>query len=88
MNLILSPSFTCPSTTLKKHKVPRYWSYALSKTSALKGLSDVSSGGGTYSTTAPVLTFEGSMDGVSWFNIANNNTTYTPTASTVNSYAI
>lgn len=39
-------------------------------------------------TTAPVLTFEGSMDGVSWFNIANNNATYTPTASTVNSYAI
>lgn len=39
-------------------------------------------------TTAPVLTFEGSMDGVNWFNIATNNTTYTPTASSVNSYTI
>lgn len=39
-------------------------------------------------TIAPVLTFEGSMDGVSWFNIANNNATYTPTASTVNAYSI
>lgn len=39
-------------------------------------------------TTAPVLTFEGSMDGVSWFNIANNNATYTPTASIINPYNI
>lgn len=39
-------------------------------------------------TTAPILTFEGSMDDVNWFNIATNNTTYTPTASSVNSYTI
>jgi len=39
-------------------------------------------------TTAPVLTFEGSMDGINWFNIANNNATYTPTASIVNAYSI
>ena len=52
MNLIESPTLMLPSTTLKKQSVPRYGSYALSKTSALKGSFEVSFGGGTNFTIA------------------------------------
>ena len=39
-------------------------------------------------TTAPVLVFEGSPDGVIWGNIALNDATYTPTANILNKYSV
>lgn len=39
-------------------------------------------------TTPPVLIFEGSPDWITWGNIATNNATYTPTASTLNKYSV